>query len=217
MITTQFPTNVNYRIPQLFRYTNKEFVNAFLLNGSLRLSSFEKFRNDSHVERGDRQDGGAMLGALYKNGYSSVKLFEPKMAYVLCTSSLASSELMNQFEVDDCFVISDPMLFSFHISKLIPGCNNIFVGPCTYNVMPTKYFPTIEIDESQPLTPEHENEMKIFIQKSAGADFLFTKNVSYANQFEYRFVFQTNRAVGEYIDIVSEDAASLCMRATLLI
>lgn len=41
----------------VYRYLDKELVNAFFNEGKLRLSSFNKFRKHSDEHRGDKDEG----------------------------------------------------------------------------------------------------------------------------------------------------------------
>ena len=141
-ITTAFNPNLHVRIPQLFRYMEQEYVNDFLEKGKIRLGSYQKYRADDHEERGDSMEGFSCLDAYMKNGFLSSNLIIPNNAYLLCSSTISSKELMRKFNADSSFVISDPYGFATEIAKEIPGCKEIFLGQCVYTPSLQRFFST---------------------------------------------------------------------------
>lgn len=202
-----FSIGCTYRMPQLFRYMNKSYVDEFLLEGKLRLGSYSKYRDDDHPERGDKSEGKALLFAHLDNAFVAAEAHIPNNSYVLCTSAISSQEVMAAFDSDDCFVISDPCIFAAEIAKNIPGCQKVLIGGCNYNGAINRYFPQVSA-----LGASENHEVKMFLDAILADEVFFHKPVKFRNQFEYRFVFVTDRIVDDYKDIISMKAAALCMR-----
>jgi len=66
MINLQTGKPVDIILPNVYRYTNKQFVDLFFEKGIIRLSSFAKFRSYPDEIRGDKHEGGG--GVTGKSG-----------------------------------------------------------------------------------------------------------------------------------------------------
>lgn len=208
-IQTNFCTEINFRAPQVFRYMPKNFVDDFLNQGKLRLSSFKKYREEDHPEKGDEKEGKFQLMGFFNPGFLHANGGAEDYQYVLCTSMLGNKNIMAQFEANDCFVISNPLQFAAEIASNIPGCKRVFQGVCNYNENFSVYSPNISLEGTNGLA---EHQADALLRHTLGSEHFFKKPSKYSSQYEYRFVFETDREVSEYIDIVSIAASKLCMR-----
>src|ERR1700748_3234077 len=85
-------------VPSVIRYLKDVYVDAFFERGSLRLSSFRRFRQHMDEQRGDAGEGSITMEIINPESRHGVVAFNGQEAYVLCASTLQSAEVMRAFE-----------------------------------------------------------------------------------------------------------------------
>lgn len=227
----------NIITPTLFRYLDKKYVDDFLKDGSIRISSIEQFRKHKDEQRLDRGEGRIMVSHNLpeanegKGGNITAWILYDKKAYVLSTTTKVDKELMKSFNTDSYIRIQNSTNFGMEIAKHIPGFTAGFEGFCSYHTskilsvdlnIDLKQFlknPDIEpqtIENSEPLPGQLDNEafdiekIRQFLVNNAKHLPLFMKDKSFVNQVEYRFVWLTNIEPNNFLDIKIPEAIKLC-------
>ena len=121
IVRTGFTRPWEIRVPILTRYLEKEYVELFLMEGKLRLSSFKAFRNNPDEERGDIFEGRASIQISTPNGNHAITGMNGQEAYVLCAGTVDNPNMESSFKTEDGFRILNPLGFADAISRHIPG------------------------------------------------------------------------------------------------
>ena len=208
------------RRPYIFRYMPKVYVDAFFLDGTLRLSSFSAFSKHKDEQRMDKTEGNGILVntdnegtgqtvyALMSQGYD---------AYVLCGSTRYNSGLAEAFAADSGFRINDPTAFGCTIAKALPGFRAGLEGACIYVDDKTVNRKAGKIDlESMRIDPDNKEldmgKMLSTISGIAGDDMYFLKNMKYQHQDEYRLFWSAGHDINDFIEVKCPDAVQFCTR-----
>ena len=212
MITLQFSKPWEIRTPPLVRYLEKEYVDQFFTDGTLRLSSFKAFREHKDEQRKDVREGQANVQIETPEGNHAIAGMNGQEAYVLCTSTVESSELEASFLTESGFRILDSVRFAEAISMQIPGFIGGMQGLCVYrdNLLIRK---SLEESVKSPEDYDDPEQWAKDYDRFVGLhmrDSLFLKHRSFSHQSEYRFIWF---AIGEeqrHLDICCPAAAELC-------
>jgi len=124
--------------PSLFRFLDKEHVDAFFKDGTLRISSFAQFHKYKDEQRQDKHEGEAYFVEQTKEkGGQTIEIFSKhgNNVYVLSSSMRYDKELANLFKCDSYIRIKEPTNFGITIAKHIPNLITAFEGPCNYQAM----------------------------------------------------------------------------------
>ncbi|SDY65347.1 hypothetical protein [Nitrosomonas sp. Nm33] len=215
-ISISFHRQWNIRLPYVYRYLEKEYVDNFFEKGIIRLSSFENFSKHSDEHRLDSEEGrGVFINATREPKPQTViaGISYGRNAYVLCGSTIYKNEMSRDFRTNSGFRINDTTGFAEAISRYLPGCVGGIEGLCTYLDKRTSYRTTRALDI------QNRDGHGIDIQKTmgeifqrAGDDFLFMKHSSYSSQNEYRIIWAVPNNVSGYIDVVCLEAVKFCTR-----
>lgn len=109
-----------------------EYVQRFLSEGTLLLTTYEKCRTHEDLTRRDAREGKTNFYFPHGNQVIAGIQGVGKRSYMLCTSSTLSDEILTRFEVDDWIEIVDPSAFAEAISRAIPGFLELRMAPCRY-------------------------------------------------------------------------------------
>ena len=117
--------------PTVFRFMDKEYVDKFFEDGSLRLSSFAKFSQHEDEERKDDGEGKAI--STLTDGKMTVILASQfgASSYVLC-GSISSAPTVSEGFGPSAIVIEDTLNFAGAIARALPGYKHGIEGLCTY-------------------------------------------------------------------------------------
>lgn len=203
----------SFRVPLLTRQMKAEFVDAFFLDGTLRLSSFEVFRNHPDEVRRDSQEGRIVMQIEAPNGKTSILGTNGQEAYIMCASTIAAA-LPADGSVA-AFRILDTLGFANAISSQIPGFLGGTEGLCSYrdNTMLRK-------KDSKPIAPPpagadpekwFEEEQRHMGRHSIDA--FFVKQNRFSHEAEYRFIWFASGPHRDYLDIKCPAALQFCERA----
>jgi len=185
--------------PVVYRYMDNEFIERFFKYGELRLTSYQKFRNDNTDEiRGDVQEGINEYRIWNKNRdhHFTLQRRTGDNNFIFCTSLKYDEDLMSQtnFECDGCFKINNTLGFGLEIATKIKEFQYGLEGP-------VKYTDTGQIDincedynlEDIPKNPTPEEMIKLqqaFHEISVrDTSLFFSKKSLYQTQLEYRFIW----------------------------
>lgn len=219
-ISVQFGSEWKIRRPYLYRYLEKQFVNAFFETGALRLSSFEAFSKHKDEQRLDGSEGRGIVSHTNSEGSGQTMMAvigQGHRAYVLCAATIYSPDIAQDFATNSGFRINDILGFSNAIARHIPGFNAGSEGSCHY--LPKRVLDRdmglVDI-EAMRVSPGSKNldmgKMMQAVFGMAGDDLLFLKHIRYAHQNEYRLLWNTSRDIDTHIDIQCPEARQFCTR-----
>jgi len=209
----------NICTPTLFRFLDKEYVDAFFKDGTLRLSSFAQFYRHKDEQRQDKHEGEAyFVEQTREKSGQTIEIFSKNKnnSYILSSSMRDSKELAALFKCDSYIRVNESTSFGVAIARHIPNLIAAFEGPCNYQS--TKML--IKETHEPPKDLEHfKNDSGLVdigkLTKSVLARYpahlpFFLKDNCYANQVEYRFVWVVNEKVEEPLSIKVPEAIQFC-------
>ena len=137
--------------------------------------------------------------------------------YVLCGSSIHSTDLAKAFSTDPGFRINDPTSFGCAIAQAIPGFRAGREGACVYVDRKTVNRRAGKLDlESMKTYPGKKEldmgKMLSAVSGMAGDDLFFLKSTKYQHQFEYRLLWSVGGELDDFIEVKSQDAVQFCTR-----
>lgn len=208
------------RRPFVFRYLDRSFVDRFFYNGTLRLSSFSAFSKHEDEERLDTSEGmGILENVDHEDEGQTIfaVMGQGHDAYVLCGSTIHSSNLAQAFQADSGFRINDPTAFGVAVAQSIPGFRAGLEGACIYTdgKIVKRQAGKLDLDSMRVSPERKELDMgKLFgsIFGMAGDDLYFLKNQKYQHQAEYRLLWAVNGLHRDFIEIQCPDAVQFCTR-----
>jgi hypothetical protein len=219
VITVQMTTPWNICSPVLFRHiADEQFVDAFFADGSIRLSSFGRFRSHEDEQRLDKAEGDTnFLHRTNQGGGQSIFVTARygHNAYMLSTSTRTGPELRAKF--GQYYIrISDPTQFGIALSKHVPGLLSGFEGGCLYQQTKTierdlGYIDPKQFEDNQGKAKE--KELWDFINTNMQHWPYFLKHGRFAEESEYRFVWLTRAVASPTLDIKVPEAIQFCERA----
>ncbi|UPG88317.1 hypothetical protein L2Y96_12890 [Luteibacter aegosomaticola] len=196
-----FPRPWQIRRPVVTRYMETAYVDAFFRDGSLRLSSFRRFRQYADEVRGDGLEGRASQTWTHPDGgHSAIVTINGGRCFVLCGASSEGPAIAEAFGTDDGFRILDTVAFADVVSRHIPGFIQGVEGLCMYrdDVGLIKAMPQMftEADEADPTAAFERFDKAI---QTESVDSFFLKRLRYATQCEYRLIWM---ALGDEVDCI---------------
>lgn len=216
-VTFQQPWLV--RIPFVYRYLDKKYVDSFFETGKLRLSTFKKFSQHADEERNDSTEGYAVVSAQSSNregGYIGGSIGLGQSSYILCGSTVLDNSIARNFDTNSGFIINDTVNFSAAIARAIPSFVAGAQGSCMYQERRSVHRNAKFDLDSHRISPEsnHLNMGKMFetLSQHAGDDPMFLKHIKYQNQHEYRFIWHASYLLDDYLNIECPDARQFCSR-----
>jgi len=216
MITLHLTTPWNVCTPDLFRYLDQQYVDAFFQDGTLRLSSFKLFAKHPDEQRLDVGEGKFMfVHTTQQRGGQTIEASGGVglNAYVLCATMLHNESLQRAFGCNSYIRIHNTTAFGMAVTKQIAGVLGAFEGPCTYQTRKIVQKDLGYIEENQFRDVE---EMGKFVFTHLQHYPYFLKDPTYVQQSEYRYVWLVSRDVEDYLDIKVPDAIMYCSRPSVL-
>jgi hypothetical protein len=137
-------------------------------------------------------------------------------AFVLCgTTKRPDQDILDLFKVDAAIQIFDTAGFGNTIAKHVPSYLCGSEGPCFYSDF------AIEAkvhDENIVKLTGHRNgpqpilsDVGMYFLNVAGSSVYFRKKEKYSNQFEYRWLWFTDKTVDERLSIEVPEARDYCL------
>ncbi|MFO1441452.1 MAG: hypothetical protein U1F81_24245 [Verrucomicrobiaceae bacterium] len=213
-------TEWSIRRPYVYRYMPRAYVDEFFSSGKLRLSSFAAFAKHEDEERKDAAEGTGIIVNTDHQGEGQTLMAvmgQGHGAFVLCGSGRYSKDLSSAFGTDSGFRINDTTSFGCMISRMIPGFRGGLEGACIYADEKVVRRKAGRVNlENMKVTPEgKELDMgKMFsaLGAIAGDDLFFLKKERYQHQAEYRLLWSSQSAIGDFIEVSCPDAIQFCTR-----
>jgi hypothetical protein len=197
---------------------DKAYVDQFFEEGTLRLSSFEQFRNHEDEQRGDRGEGFGLRQGIGQNATIMMVSGRGDDCYVLCGSLLYTAKLQETFpKADGCFVIDDTVNFANAIARVLLGFKGGLEGPAIYQDDPTirRDLGAATVDDmfERHKNPDGTVSMDMFPEMQArvgGTEEFFIKHSRFADQAEYRMLWSVSGSAGGFIDLKVPEARQYC-------
>ena len=220
MIKLPMVTDWNICTPNLYRFLDQEYVDAFFKDGSLRLSSFSQFHKHEDEQRLDEKEGKTMfVHRTPQGGGQTITAWATHgiNAYVLCAAMRYDKSLMEAFGCNSYFRINNSTNFGMAIARNIPGLVNAFEGSCLYQDMKIieKDLGYINVNQfKDPENPANINKEMLnnFILSRMEHYPLFLKEKAFAHQVEYRFIWVVKNKEADYLDIKVPEAIQFCSK-----
>jgi len=218
VITIPIISNWNICTPIVYRYLLSQFVDDFFRDGSIRLSTFERFSKHADEERLDDKEGKTFfVHRTQVNGGQTITAHAThgSRAYILSTSTIMNLELMNIFNSDSYIQINDTTQFGISIFKCLSNAISGFEGFCIYqnNRIIERNLGYINLN----LFKRHETSNKLdkkkideFINSRMLHYPYFIKRTSFKHQFEYRVVWIVSALQNDFIDLKVPEARRYC-------
>lgn len=186
----------------------KEYVEAFFLDGSLRLPSFEQFRRHPDEARRDAQEGFVAMEVQTPSGPLHILGANGGEAYILCASTIESASSDHVAGIR----IIDSVRFADAVSRQLPGFSHGFEGLCTYR--DNTFIRKKDNRSIVPPKPDEDPE-KWFKEQNQRTgelvvDAYFMKHSSFSHESEYRFIWFADGERQEFVDIKCPAAREFC-------
>ena len=219
--STHFTREWIIRQPYVYRYLEKEYVDAFFEDGKLRISSFRRFAAHKDEARMDTQEGKGLVSHQHRIGAGqniSGWITYGENAYVLCGASRHDRDIMKAFpKADSGFRINDTIRFADCIANHIPGFIGGSEGPCIYLPHRIVHRNLGHVDETTLHADGAPGSIDVskmlgFLNHVDGGDMCYLKHRDYGYQSEYRFIWNTRQKTENYYDIEVPEARDFCTR-----
>lgn len=160
-------------------------VDHFFRNGTLQLGSFNYYASYDHAEVGDKQEGIVTAIAKADWGFVAGNYGSGFENYVFCaTSATENVTLSDSFGYDSGFIIDDPYGFAKAIQKSVGSSSSLY-AMCEYS--PIKAIIGSSAREIDRFSISDETAKMITSAK------YLVKPLRYANQNEFRFLWEASR------------------------
>jgi hypothetical protein len=201
--------------PSAFRYENQTWIDDFFEHGKLRLGTFAKFATYPDEARGDRGEGSAVCYAETSDNKTVVlQQRQGISSAVLCCSLRLDRELLNAFDRDSVFEITNTVGFASEIARQLPGFRHGMEGSCIYR--PERLIKrAIDFEFDEYKRDDGTVDMRMINDLGhslGGEELLLLKHKRYATQQEYRFLWELDSIEQDYIDITAPKAVHFCRR-----
>jgi hypothetical protein len=223
VLTLHLPIPWRVCTPTVYRFLDSQHVDEFFADGTLQLSSFDHFRKHPDEQRIDPMEGklwffsrnregnGQTVGARARCGGS---------AYVLCGMTRHDRQSGSQFG-NSYIRINHPTEFGCAVANAIPGVIDGMEGFCLYQERRVIERDLGVLDLSSSVVDGKPNRAWFDRVGRAATEAMghlpyFLKEVSFAPQLEYRFVWLTNQAVTGTIKVRVPEARRFCSQPNAL-
>ncbi len=202
------------KIPPVIRYLERKYVEEFFRTGQLMLTTYGQCQTHECNVRRDTHEGKASFslkldslgmsgGGIQTVGWQS---------YMLCTSLCESKKLLERFNVDSYFRITNVLGFLDAISKRVPGCGSGKIGSCIYRDGDAfgKPLPFKEIPPNIDTSNNSEKPMLAPVEFEMSDEPYFIKSDLFAIETEFRFIWGVPYDVKGPIKIECPEAIEFC-------
>ena len=191
-----FPFQCGYFVPTVYRFMEECYIDEFLTNGELQISTFAHCKRLEDATRRDGKEGQSVIVGEYGEKRMEAHIGTGDNAFLLCTS--LKSEYTNELGIT-----SSTALEIFNVSGFVDACTksilemgyhvlNVQIGPCYYSEK--KIFGLTHDGEIEKIINEENHtfdfEQLIKVQNQiAGPKMYFQKPLEKACELEYRVVW----------------------------
>ncbi len=207
--------------PRVYRFLPKNYVEDFFADGSLRLSSFQRFAQHQDEQRNDASEGFGLRSGV--GSEMSVFTVQGRGAdcYVLCGSMHDTAATRECFpDCDGCIIIDNPTEFAAQVALQIPYFKGGYEGSCIYqdDASIQKSLGTTTPEELYGKFQNEDGTISMDLiphvaSRVGGIEEFFIKLGKYSPQSEYRFLWQSKGILDGHLDIKVPDAIQLCRKA----
>jgi hypothetical protein len=195
-----------------------EYVDSFFRDGSLRLSSFERFAQHPDERLRDKaEDMGVRFGIGTQATIAMVG-GRGRDCYVLCATLHNTGAVREQFgHSDACIAIDNVLGFANAVSLKVPYFAYGFEGPVIYRDDTTIY-KDIGTTTAEELMEKYKNPdgtlrmdmLRDMAGRTGGIEEYFIKDSKHAEQCEYRLLWASGQTAEQFIDIKVPEAIQFC-------
>ena len=202
------------KTPPVIRYLERKYVEEFFRTGQLLLTTYGQCQAHECNIRRDSNEGKAKF---------SLELDNPSMSgggiqtvgwqsYMLCASLCESRKLMEHFDVDSYFRITNVIRFLDAISKRVPGCGSGKIGSCIYKDDDAfgKPLPFKQIPPDTGTSADLAKPMFAPVEFGMSDEPYFIKSDLFAIETEFRFIWHVPYDVKGPIKIECPEAIQFC-------
>lgn len=199
---------VTFYHPVVYRCMAPRYVESFVKEGALRISSFAAFRRHKDEQRGDPEEATGMTFSHDSSRQRELSVFGTHAvnSYVLSTMLHVPPPDLQADLGGACFEIANVDAFACQVGNELAGCIAIEVGFCLYEE--GRIFHTIGVDLPENRFDDDVDPTKVSLDKmmaaaaeASGSRVLFAKHPRYRQQNEFRFIWHINKPTADFIDI----------------
>ena len=200
---------IQYFRPEIYRFMDEKFIDEFLQEGKLRLTSLKKMQTLENP-RVDTHEG--CFSQEIENCKMSVRIAlqsNPiESAYILCSS--LSPYASNPQRFPYCLKITNIEAFVNAVACSFEGCGysveSIMNGPCNYAGRIEQFSVPQDEKDRQKIAKHVDKILKI-----PRGYALFQKSHDYMDEHEYRIVWSVkNDRIQDYVYLVNIENAGFC-------
>lgn len=184
---------IDYNIPYLYRYMEKEYIEDFFSNGNFLISNFDRCKTLENQKRKDEEEGINHFNGTCEDYRIEMKLGINDNPFLICTSLFGPNKENRQ-----CIKIKHPVEFIKCVCNKLREEGYIVTqikhGPCFYtNKKFNGEVSKENIDEI--LKAKNGFDFSVFLNMEQeinnNSDLLyFNKPISFKEEQEYRIIFQ---------------------------
>jgi len=207
------------RLPVVTRFLDEQYVEEFFSSGRLRLSTFNTFRNHKDEERCDSNEGRVHAEINTPNANHHIAAINGQEAYILCGGLVENPTMEASFSTRHGIRILNPLAFADAVSGRIPGFVGGYQGNCIYRSETCIRKKSSELFDPPTNSDGMEkwaNGYDEFVSQHASEAF-FIKQLRYAHQNEYRFIWFAQGHETSELKIHCPEARQYCQRDEVVI
>jgi hypothetical protein len=214
----------------LYRYIDRQYVDDFLRDGSLLLTTYTRCCTHELESRRDSDEGHSYFRIAHPGGDLTGATRVGSKSYMLCLSAVYTSELNTRFGTDAAFRVDDLDVFADAIAAKVPGCQKRRGDWCQYgdhreipgNVdrsIPTEMFKAMAGgSRGDPDAGAMFGRAFASFSKAVGRvvldhDIYFKKGKAFEVEQEFRLIFNVDHDVADPLLITCPEAAKVCSLA----
>ena len=188
---------VRNKVSILYRMIEEQYIDEFLSEGKLRLSTFSKC---SHHESEDRRDALEGSVTIHAQGVKAASGQVGSNAYLLCTSLSLFASNPHNYKTCLCIQEAEALMnaITFAIRKQGIKVSAIVHGPCIYSTHSFEFDGIPERTEANLLRTLDTLGDRLYLIKDAVPKFMI--------EHEYRYLWLIDKEIeGEYLDVVIDN------------
>lgn len=203
------------RLPIVTRFLDdQKYVEEFFSTGRLRLSTFGEFRKHKDEQRCDPNEGRVNAEINTPNSNHHVVAISGQEAYVLCGGLVESPTMEAGFSTQYGIRILNPLAFADVVSGRIPGFVGGYQGNCIYRsdvFLHKRSSALLETPADLGGMDKWADDYDAFVAQQTAESF-FIKQLKYASQNEYRFIWFAQGYETKELFIDCPEARKFCQR-----
>ncbi|MGI8611416.1 MAG: hypothetical protein ACR2KH_03965 [Sphingomicrobium sp.] len=198
--------------PRVYRFLEQQYVDQFFEDGTLLLSSFERFAKHRDEQRKDENEGKGVRTLTGPEFTAVMATGRGHDCYVLCGSTANTDTIRKCFsDADGCLAIDNPLQFANLVSSHVPAFAGGFAGHCIYQDK-LEIRRHSESASMENLMPQSLEDLQKLADAAGGIEELFLKHAQFAGQSEYRMLWRSNLPIQDPLIIKCPEARSACRR-----